>query len=914
MEDKDVPQRAPLIVCPECGGEGESGSQTCPQCGGYGMGGFYADRFLYWGAKFTRSGVVLRRGKRSTEKAIDVAVYVVALFGVACLVWWIWRNSSLEAKELLFFWRTKHWLILSFWISVLAWMFIVYRKWKELLDKQKISVLRPLRNISPPDNWEELIKYEHTINVYDTCSEEGVLTLENAFLLAEKFGHREVRPVHLLLSLLRNKTIRAIFVRLNVDGKELKDKLKKQLEQQPRKESRKRTSFSAEIKEALVESFINAYEYEQKATEPLNMIAPTVEKEGILKEILLDLKADPDKINNIVEWFKIDEELRNQQKQYRKAARFKPGTNMDRAYTAIATPILDRFGYDLTLAAKRGRVDLCVAREQEKEAIFETLNAGNNGILLTGPEGIGKRTIIEGLARLMVKEQVPRSMRDKRLVEVDVARLISGADPAQAEKRLLAALDEVLAARNILLYIKNIENIVGISPGGEGSMELSEVLADALARYNIYCFATATGRNYVKYIEETALGNQMNRVKIKEPTGDQAIRIVESKIGRLESKFKVFYTYNAIEEAINLSSKYIHTKHQPTKAIQVLEKAGASLVGSGRSKKKPLCGKEMIRTVIQEMTDIPADKVTEQEGSRLLNLEEEIHKHLINQNEAVEAVSDSLRRARAELRQDTRTIANFLFLGPTGVGKTELAKTVAKVYFGGEDYMIRMDMSEYQHEDSVRKMIGDGEVKGRLTEMVRHKPYALILLDEFEKAHPKILTLFLQVMDDGRLTDGEGRTVDFTNTMIVATSNAASSFIQKQIREERDVEDIKRIVVEEKLPRSLPPELINRFDGVIVFKPLSERHILEVTKLILEDTREMLQKKGIKLRINNKGAEKLAREGFDPKFGARPIRRVVEKRINNEIAKKLLSGELGRRDTAVITEAGKVMVEKAEEL
>jgi ATP-dependent Clp protease ATP-binding subunit ClpC len=298
-----------------------------------------------------------------------------------------------------------------------------------------------------------------------------------------------------------------------------------------------------------------------------------------------------------------------------------------------------------------------------------------------------------------------------------------------------------------------------------------------------------------------------------------------------------------------------------------------------------------------------------------LNLEERIHEHLINQKEAVEAVANSLRRARTEMRSETKTIANFLFLGPTGVGKTELTKTVSKVYFGSEEYMIRLDMSEYQHEDSVKKLIGDGmSMKGKLTETVKQKPYSLILLDEFEKAHPKILTLFLQVMDEGRLTNGEGETVDFKSSLIVATSNAASTFIQDQIKEGIEKERIKERLINEKLNQIIPPELINRFDNVIVFKPLSREHIVEITKLILEDTREMLEAKGIKLKIKEQGAKEIAQEGFDPQFGARPIRRIVQKRINNEIAKKILANEAERRDTIIIDETGNIKIEKAEEL
>jgi ATP-dependent Clp protease ATP-binding subunit ClpC len=879
------------------------------------MGGFYNNRFLYWGEKFTSAKIKLRRAKKTSDIFIDVAAYIIALFGMAGLVWWIWQNTSLQAKEIFLFWQTRHVLILFFWISVLTWLFLIYRKWQEALNMKKIPDLKPLSDTFTPNNWEELREFKNIKEVYDTFGEKALRVAENAYLLAEKYNHKEVKPIHVLLSLLRNKTIKTLFIRLNMDNKELETKLIKQLKRQEEKQKGEKTALSEQTKESLILAFVEAYEYGQQKVEPLNIITYIIEKDEMLQEIMIDMETPVNKIRNVVEWFKIDERIMHKQKQYRKMAGFKPKTKMDRAYTAVATPILDQFGYDLTLAAKWGRVDLCVGRDKELEQIFETLSAGNNGIVLTGPAGVGKKTIIEGIARSMVKEQVPEFMQDKRLVELDVARLISGVDPSHAQERLLASLDEIRRAGNILLYIRNIENIIGISPGDSGSMELSEVLADALSRYGIICFATATNKNYADHIEEKALSERLFRIKIAEPAGDQAIHIVESKIGRLEARFKIFYTYNAIEEAINLSSKYIHTEYLPAKAIKILEKSGARVSGGSGKKKFKFCTKQEVRQVIHEMTDIPTEKVNEEEGEELLNLEEKIHEHLVNQKEAVGAVANSLRRARTEMRNESKTIANFLFLGPTGVGKTELAKTVSKVYFGNEEYMIRLDMSEYQHEDSVKKLIGDGSsIKGNLTEAVRRKPYSLVLLDEFEKAHPKILNLFLQVMDDGRLTNGEGETIDFKSSLIVATSNAASTFIQDQIKKQVEIEKIKKQVINEKLNQIMPPELINRFDNVIVFKPLSQKNVVEITKLILDDTRKMLEEKGIKLKINDKGAEKLARQGFDPQFGARPIRRIAQKKINNELAKKILANEVERRDTVVINEEGDIEIKKAKEL
>jgi ATP-dependent Clp protease ATP-binding subunit ClpC len=322
-----------------------------------------------------------------------------------------------------------------------------------------------------------------------------------------------------------------------------------------------------------------------------------------------------------------------------------------------------------------------------------------------------------------------------------------------------------------------------------------------------------------------------------------------------------------------------------------------------------------IAAVVSELTNIPVTKITEAESVNLLNLETLIHERMIDQEEAVKMVSASLRRARTELREGKRPIANFLFLGPTGVGKTELAKTVSAVYFGNERFMIRIDMSEYQHPDSVIKMIGDASgIKGYLTEAVRKSPFSLILLDEIEKAHPEIMNLFLQVMDDGRLTDGQGRTIDFTNSIIIATSNAGALYIQNEIFAGTPIATIKEVLINEHLNKVMRPELINRFDGVIVFEPLSLEHVFEIANLMLKSIRKMLLNKGMELKADPAGVRKLAELGFDPKFGARPLRRVLQNKVEDKIANRILSGELKRRDTVFIDENAQIQIEKGRKL
>ncbi|MBU2456590.1 ATP-dependent Clp protease ATP-binding subunit, partial [Patescibacteria group bacterium] len=677
---------------------------------------------------------------------------------------------------------------------------------------------------------------------------------------------------------------------------------------------------SSSVKQVFILAYINACKSGQAEMRSLNLILPIVKQDKNLLEILYDLEIDENKIINTIKWFEIDNILLEDYKIYQKSAKLKPGTTMDRAYTAISTPVLDSISYDLTLMAKQGRLEFCVNRDKEIQEIFQVLESERCGALLTGSVGTGKRAIINGIARLMVREKVPKFLKDKRLIELDAARLISGADAVMAEERLLVIIDEINKAGNIILFIENIENIVGISSGQEQSLELSEVLTGAINRKELYCLATVEAQNYVRYIEGKPLGNAMSIIKIQEPNINQAIQMIESKINRFENKYQIYFSYNSIEQAVQLSSKYINDKYLPEKAINILEATAVRLSGQRlQNAQKYMCSKNDIAETISKITGIPLSDITDIESEKLLNLEKYIHKRMINQNEAVNMVSDSLRRARAALNSGKRPIANFLFLGPTGVGKTELAKTVAEVYFGNENYMIRLDMSEYQHADSIEKMIGSaGGIKGQLTEAVRKQPFSLILLDEFEKSHPDILNLFLQVMDDGRLTDGQGNTINFTNSIIIATSNAGALYIQEQIANNHglniDMQKLKQTLINEHLNKIMRPELINRFDGVIVFKPLTIENIRVITKLMLKKIVKALEAKGIGMKMEEQGIYKLAQEGYDPKFGARPLRRLLQDKIANQIAKKILSKELARRDIVIINEIGGVDIEKAREL
>ncbi len=873
-------------------------------------GAWFLGRFLYWDKTLKKSVIALGRTQEAINRLLEFLTWLIIFTGWLCLGFWLFYNFeaiSADPLSLLLFWNKSNPLILIFLLSLWFDLFLYYKKSQAHFGAKKIDFLNFVK--SKKTRSSKQTKY----NVVSSYGSGAIKALEDAYLLANKLKQAEVNIIHLFRVLLKVKEVQTLFIRLNVDAKKLVELIDRRLIVGQSAPYSGRSSLAADLEEVLILAFVDAYNLNQDSIDVLNLIIFCYQKDKHLAEILYELELDKDKIVNAVEWFRVNRRMLDSYHTYRRLALLKPGTSMNRAYTAIATPTLDHFSHDITIQSKFGGNDVCVGREKEINSIFEALIGGHSGVLLVGQIGVGKSTIITGLAQLMVAEKVPDFLKDKRLVELDVSRLVSGAEASQAEERLLTAISEVNRSGNIILYIDNIENLIGISAGSQESLDLSEVLAEALSRKNIMCLASATTENYAKYIEHRALGNVLSTIGIKEPGLNETIQILESKVGFIESKYDVYIVYSALEQAVKMSERYLHDKFLPLKAIDLLEKA--ALIAAKNFQNDPskyFCGQEEVAAAVGELTGIPASKVTLDESQKLLNLEGEIHKRLIGQVEAVSAVSSSLRRSRAQLKEGKRPIASFLFLGPTGVGKTELAKAVSEVYFGDEDYLVRVDMSEYQYPDSIRKMIGDVDGNlGYLTEAVRKKPFSLILLDEIEKAHPDILNLFLQLFDDGRLTDGQGLTISFTESIIIATSNIGALYIQEQIRAKTSINIIKQELIDNQLNKYMRPELVNRFDGIIVFKPLSEEDVLAIATIMLKKIKKNLADKGINLKADKDGVAILAHEGYDPKFGARPLRRLLQDKIEDNIANKLLSGELKRRDTVLINSEAQIEVEKA---
>ena len=868
--------------------------------------------FVYCHLHLKKSLIMLDRTLIFVRSLVNFIAFVIASLGWLALAWYIYEMRAIVIKDPILFLAPdyyQHPLILIFLLTLVFDLFLYYRHSVTQAAKEKINY----RQFKLSDNTGQFRK-KTLWNVAGVLDDESKNVLDEAYLLALKLKQAEVTPRHLFRALLKTKKIQALFIRLGVDANSLVQKLDNHLTDGEK--SAKLPVVSVGLQRLIILAGLQAYKRRQAAITVLDLAWPCYNYDSILAEILYDLEIDDDKLKNVIEWFKVNDQIADNYREYNKAAILKPWGAMNRSYTSIATPTLDHFSTDLTLAARSGRLELCMDRLKEFSAIFDAYSSGQAGVLLTGPVGVGKRTIVEGLAQMMVKESVPKFLQDKRLVELDLASLISGASASEAQERLLVCLSEANRAGNIVLFISDVETLMGISSGDQESFELASVLVEAISRQALFCLMTASSENYAKFIEGKPLGEVVTTIGVAEPNFNQIVQILESKAALLESSYGIYLTYNALDKAVSLSNKYLHEVSSPLKALNLLQKAVILTNKAARNNpKKVICSDEEVALAIQDLTGIPANKVSESEGQKLLNLETDIHKRMVGQEEAVKAVSASLRRARADLKDSARPIASFLFLGPTGVGKTELAKTVSEVYFGAEDYMIRLDMSEYQETDSVSKMIGnqDGTL-GYLTEAVRKKPFSLILFDEIEKANLDILNLFLQLLDDGRLTDGQGRTISFSQSIIIATSNIGSVTIQDNIRQGIDMNLIKQDLIDNQLSKYMRPELINRFDGIVVFKPLTEEDILTIATLMLKKIKKNLADKGVNFKADKDGVAILAKAGYDPKFGARPLRRLLQERVEDEIANLFLSNQLRRRDTVFIDNLGHIGTEKGREL
>lgn len=808
---------------------------------------------------------------------------------------------------------------------------------------------------------------EETINLNDHFSDQTKDLLQCAAEKAASLGRNELDTEHLLYCLADNEVVQAILKQFKVNSGDLKGYIEAnyldrstdvQLEE-------KEVRISPRVKSAIELAFAASQDMGHSYLGPEHLlIGLAQEEDGRGGQLLRKYGLTP-------------QALRQQTVKV-----VGQGAEEGRVETPSNTPTLDKFARDLTQMAKRGKLDPVIGRAKEIETTIEVLaRRKKNNPVLIGEPGVGKTAIIEGLAQRIAADEVPEVLRKKRLVELNINSMVAGSKyRGEFEERVKAVLDEVTEHQDeLIIFIDEIHTIVGAGQGGgEGGLDVANVFKPAMARGELHLIGATTLNEYQKHIEkDPALERRFQPVFVPEPTIDQTINILRGLRDRFEAHHKVSVTDEAIVAAAELSDRYITGRYLPDKAIDLVDQAAArvrigmtsrpaeiqeldseikqlrreqdyaksrkqfekcdkleqqikdreeqsgkaveqwrSKVGSGSQEVKV----EHIAEIVSNLTGIPVADLTAEEKQRLLKMEERLHERLIGQEEAVAAVSDAVRLARAGLKEGRRPIATFLFLGPTGVGKTELAKALAESVFGDEDSMVRLDMSEYTERHTVARMIGAPpgyvgyEEGGQLTERVRRRPYSVVLLDEIEKAHSEVHNILLQVFDDGRLTDGKGRVVDFTNTIIIATSNVGADIIRENLHNKRGYAEIKQELMQV-LNRHFRPEFLNRIDDVIVFHALDKQQIRQIVSLQLERVKRTAHAQGIDLMFDDSAIDHLAEVGYQPEFGARELKRRIRTELETKLAARILAGDIthgAKVRIAYLRDKGSMAIESVE--
>ena len=781
-------------------------------------------------------------------------------------------------------------------------------------------------------------------------SEESREVLQKAARVAVEFGKREMDTEHLLHALTGSEAAAEVLRRAQLDPQDIRGYIEHNAPRgafPAQRGETVRVGMSPRVKAVLELAFRASRDLGQSSVGPEHLLLGLVEEpDGVGGEVLRRFGLTPE----------------GARKGLGRAVGKAPGA---RGEAKSSTPILDKHSRDLTALAREGKLDPVIGRAKEIETVIEVLaRRKKNNPVLIGEPGVGKTAIVEGLAQRVAADEVPEVLRGKRLVELNVNSLVAGTKyRGEFEERVKELLEEVLAHQDeLILFIDELHTIVGAGQA-EGGLDIANTLKPALARGELHLIGATTLNEYQKHIEkDAALERRFQPVFIPEPTVDQTIAILRGLRDRFEAHHKVRITDEAIVAAAELSDRYISGRYLPDKAIDLIDQAGArvriaatsrppalqELEGEIRALKReqeyaasrkqfdrakeiegtikakeaelekatqewkkgvasgtPEVRAEHVAEIVSSLTGIPVADLTAEERERLLKLEEKLHERVVGQDEAVAAVAAAVRLSRAGLKEGRRPIATFLFLGPTGVGKTELAKTLAWAVFGDEEAMVRIDMSEYTERHTVSRLVGAPpgyvgyEEGGQLTERVRRRPYSVVLLDEIEKAHPEVHNILLQVFDDGRLTDGKGRVVDFTNTIIIATSNIGSDLIQRNLAaregERLDYAALKERLMEV-LRRHFRPEFLNRIDEVIVFHALTKDQIREIVLLQLERVRRVAKGQGVELEFDPSLVDYLAEAGYQPEFGARELKRRIRADLENPLAGALLRGEVREGD------------------
>ena len=787
---------------------------------------------------------------------------------------------------------------------------------------------------------------------------------------ADRFNHNYVGTEHLLLGLIKLGQGVAVNVlqKMGLDMETVRMEIEKQVGSGPETKMVGNIPYTPRVKKvlALAGKEAKSLNHSYVGTEHI-LLGLLREGEGVAARVLKSLEVDIERTRNEI--------LKELDPNFTppEAEQEMPTENGNKK--DVKTPALRAFGRDLTELAKKGDLDPVIGRKNEIERVIQVLcrRTKNNPVLL-GEAGVGKTAIAEGLAQEIAGGNVPELLRDKKVVTLDLALMVAGTKyRGQFEERIKAVMDEIRRSRNVILFIDELHTIVGAG-SAEGAMDASNIIKPALSRGELQCVGATTLNEYRKYIEkDAALERRFQTVKVEAPSIEEAIQILKGLRPKYEAHHKARLTDEALESAVKLSDRYIPSRFLPDKAIDVMDEAGArARIGAmtrppdvkeiekeiddirvekeaaikaqdfekaaslrdtekqakdklekiltdwreQREEKEVLVTEDDIMHIVSKFTGVPLQRMEQKETLKLLAMESELRQQVIGQEEAVVAISKALRRSRADLKDPKRPIGSFIFLGPTGVGKTFLARTLAEFMFGDQDALIQIDMSEYMEKFTASRLIGSPpgyvgyEEGGQLSEAVRRRPYSVVLFDEVEKAHPDVMNLLLQILEEGKITDSLGRKIDFRNTIIIMTSNVGADLIKRQMslgfgvpKDEQDYESMKGKILEES-KRVFKPEFINRLDDLIVFHTLTRTDLMRIVDLEVNKVTARVRQKAIHVVLDTAAHEFLIEKGYDPTYGARPMRRAVEKFLEDPLAEELLRGGIKAGDTLEVTAAG----------
>lgn len=887
-----------FVTCAVCGGSGyASGGQTgtksrlCPECMGAGAWAVKGNEKYFWDS---REDAVLNM-KRQARLSATWAIKALAIFFIVFSYYkTIVLLGSFENIYAIF--DQRGFVFFFFWVSTFILIYLIYvRRLAAKKEREKdFDIYKIVLGVFSKAD----MKNGNGYNINLLLDSSAKKKIYEARQIAKELK-TETNIWHLLKALLEDKEIEQIIAKIEVSRKEIiklvNDKIKETSISFSGEEIGR---FDADIKKAVIGSLLEAVKMGKENADKVSLFISVAINLKNVNFFLQESGISAENLHYAVWWSqRINKESFFQRFFAKKGARRVKIKHriMNRAWTARQTPFLDKFSYDITDVAAAGFLPPIADRDREISEVMRILERkSKNNVLLIGETGSGRRTIVREIARLVAGDDCLPKLKDKRLVSLDASLVISGVRAGgELEERIHMILAEIQQAGNIILFIPDIHNLA--DSGAEHGFDVSEILTPVFRQSYLQVIGTTTFFDYHQKIEKRGdFADTFDMVKIDEVSPEVALDILLMESQGIEEKEDIIFTFNALKKAVDLSQRYIHNKLLPAKAVDLLGETAVMV--RVRSGKGSLVTSRDVMSLVTEKTGVPVIDITGKEAERLNSLEAEIHKRMVGQDLAVKAISEAIKRMRVGLKNKKKPMGVFLFLGPTGVGKTELAKTLAEVYFGSEKLMVRLDMSEFQSVQSIEKLIGspDGIVSGQLTEAVKNKPFCLVLLDEFEKAHSNVLNLFLQVFDDGRLTDGMGRLVDFTNTIIIATSNAGSKIIQERLGEGKTIPEFQP-EFEKHLLEYFKPELLNRFNAQIIFKTLSEDDISQIAKLQIKKLSKRLEDaQGIELKITDDAVAKISKMGYNPFFGARNLQRIITEKIENIVADKFLKGEIKR--------------------